>query len=393
MVTARKSSVSEGGASKRAPASRPNVMELDRSALRDNYRAIAGRLPPDIEIIPAIKADAYGFGAVEAARILSAEVGVNMLATGTFGDALAIRQAGLRVRILVYGGFRPDAVPELLDLDLTPTVYNLETARMVSLSARGVTRVHVEVDCGLRRLGVPFASAERFVVTISKLPNLEVEGLYTHVPFFDDRGVSRAAQQLERFDALVATLRRRGLTIPITQARASAALLSGLTDKCSAVSPGHLLFGLTPPAPTYADLTPYRSVVKAIKSQLIHVVRRETGGALRGENTPAGTGGYGHSGEEFGTIPLGLSDGYRPPGGNRTAHVLVNGMRAKVLSVSLEHTTISLDGIPAELGAPVTLVGTSGAETVSLDDAANSQDKSPLEVVLAFKGRITRLYV
>lgn len=365
----------------------PVWMELDLEALEANYHEIRRRIGRDVKLVASIKADGYGHGAVEVARRLT-RLGVYALATGSFADAVAIRQAGIDARILMFGGCTPEGVRELQRHSLIPTVHTMELARAASASGVAPAPVYIKVDCGLGRLGVPLALAEDFAKEVAALPNIVVEGLYTHLPFSDASGRDWARQRLAAFYELVATLAASGLEIPVTQALSSAGIIAGLKNHCSAVCPGHLLYGISPVLPDIADAAPFRPVLRSIKAQLIHV------GHHAGQWT-AGVGGYYplESGSTIGVVPLGLNDGYRNPAKGRTAAVLLRGRRVPVIGVSLEHTTIDLSAIehPA-VGEEVSVLGGAGTEAIGLPEMAESQGVRPIDVLMAFSRRLPRSY-
>ena len=198
-------------------STRPAWAEIDLAALAANYRELAGRLRPGVAVIASVKANAYGHGAVEVARVLSSE-GADWLATGTFEEAVAIREAGISTPILLFAGPSPAALADMLGRGFEPTVHDLASARAVSEAATAPASVWIEVDAGLGRLGVPIEEAEAFVRTVGGLPNVAVRGLYTHLPFVDGDGSDWAAARLPAFRELVGALTRAGLAPEITQA-------------------------------------------------------------------------------------------------------------------------------------------------------------------------------
>ena len=175
-------------------------------------------------------------------RTLAAE-GVERLATGSFEEAVAVREAGVGLPILMLPAALPSGIGHLLRHDLTPTVCDLDAARAVSAADGGPHALWVKVESGLGRLGVPLPEAPRFLRSLAELPNLAVEGIYTHLPFGDAEGREWVVERLRAFRALLDTLDRAGLLPPITQALSSAGILAGLDDGCSAVCPGHSLTG------------------------------------------------------------------------------------------------------------------------------------------------------
>jgi alanine racemase len=371
-----------------APAStRPVWAEVDLGALRGNYRALRRRLRPGVEVIASIKANAYGHGVVPVARALGAE-GVLALATGAFEDAVAVREAGVRTPIVLFGGPLPEAMTEVLRHDLTPTVYDLAGAEAVSGEAERPTPVWIEVDAGLGRLGVALEHAEGFVRDVAALPHVAVEGIYTHLPFVDADGLAWAADRLAAFRSLLGALERSGLAVDVTQALSSAGALAGLDDGCTAVCPGHVLYGLAPASPDVVGLSGFRRVLRAVKTRLIHVARH--GGARS-----AGVGGRTQlaPGSVTGVVPFGRYDGYRDARAGSAA-MLVRGRRVPVLGISLEHVTLDLTGVgDAAVGEEVVVVGKQQGQEIALEELAAWQGVGAVDVLLNLERRMPFRYL
>lgn len=349
----------------------PVWMELDLGALAGNTQEIRRRFGPDGKIIAAIKANAYGNSAVDVARTLG-DLGVYALATASFADALAVRQAGIDTRLVMFGGPLPAAMPDLLRHGLIPTVYNMELARTVSAAASAPTPVYVKVDTGMGRLGVPVERAKAFILDIAGLPNIVVEGVYTHASFYQAEDAELSRQRIAAFDALLADLAAAGLEVPVTQAIASSSLLAGITSTANAVCPGHLLYGVSSVAPGVGDMSGFRPVLREIGTRLIHV------------GQPAG-----QPGKTVGVVPLGLYQGYRNPMAGAPMAMLLRGRRVPVTGVSLEYTKLDLTGIEApELGEPVVVVGEQGGESIRLEDVGAWQGARAHEVLMAFDQRL-----
>jgi alanine racemase len=364
---------------------RPNLMTIDLAALDANLalvRRLAGR---GIAVVASVKANAYGHGIVEIARRL-AERKVEVLATGFFADAVAMREAGVRTPILMMGGALPAAMSEVLRLDLIPTVHNGELLEAVATAAPRRVPIYIKVDGGLGRLGVPLREAQAFVLAAARSPRIEVAGLYTHLPFADEAGRAWAADRMAKFDALVADLAKAGLAIPVTQARASSALLAGITDHCTAVSPGGMLYGLAPVAAGMADVSALRPAMSAITTRLIHV------SAAAADRTP----GYEsrHAARvtgATGVVPFGRLDGNRAPLAGSGAHMLIHGVKAPTLGVSLEHTVLDLSAVPrAAVGQEVVVLGASGNERIAVEDLARWQGAGVNDVLMSLNGRVAR---
>jgi len=355
---------------------------IDLAALEANYREVARRVGPDTKIIASVKANAYGHGAVACAERLS-RLGVYALATGDITEAIAIREAGIRTPLLMFGSYLPGQIPSLLAHDLIPTIYNLEAAMAAAAAGTGETPVYVKVDCGLGRLGVGLDRAAEFIRQIARLPGLRVSGIYTHLPFFDTTGRTRIAAGLAGFEALCASLASEGITPAITQALASAAVLTGLRDRSSAVCVGHLLYGLSPMADDHG-MSAFAPVLKEVGARLIHV-----GVHPKGHDVAIG-GLYGIANAmTTGVLPLGMQHGLRAAAPGQTAQASFRGRRVRVMSVSLEHTTLDLTGIDApRLGEPVHLLGGDGDLGIAIREVAAWQNRSALEVAMTFSERL-----
>lgn len=368
-----------------APSNRPTRplwAEIDLDALAHNL-AVVRRLAGSRRLIASVKANAYGHGAVAIAREL-ARLGVDALWTGSIDEALAIRAEGINARILLFGGYLPADIPDLLSKGLTPTVYDWDGALAVSKAAAAAAPVYVKVDSGLGRLGVPISDAEDMIRRMAELPDLAIEGIYTHLPFADAAGRDWALARSVEFQALLARLARANIAPAVTQVWASSGLLCGLPDACNALCVGHLLYGLSPVDDDVAPAQSLRRVIAAIRTRLVHVAHHAAGRDLAiGHH-------YGMKNARVtGVVPLGLGDGMRNAAPGQTISLLVNGRRAPVLGVSLEHTTLDLTDIgPTHVGDEAVLVGTSGGMTNSLGDLARWFGCGELEAAMAFSARL-----
>lgn len=359
----------------------PTFMKLDYPAIRSNLAALRRHLAAGVEIIPSLKANAYGHGVEAVAREL-AGCHVRMVSTGSLEDARALRRAGLPFEILMFAGPLPAGLAELLGLNLIPTVHTLEHAEAVSaFSAGRRSKVFIKIDCGHGRLGFPVQTALEIVEKIAKMPGIAIEGLYTHLPFSAPSGRAWAEAGIARFETLVRELRQRGIEIPITQARASAAIVTGLADSCSAVCPGGLLYGKSPLNEPFADQDLFRPVLRRVTSRLIQITTDLTGSRYK-DRVKGPTG----------VIPFGRAHGNRPAKAGAVSRVLVNGAAAPVLALSLEHCVIDLSNVPAPaLGDRVTIIGTDREQQISLLDVAEAQGVSESDVLMSLNGRIERL--
>jgi alanine racemase len=369
--------------SAREPIDQPLRLDLDLDALEHNLRLIQDLAGPGQQMIAAIKANAYGHGCIAIARHLES-LGVHSLATGSPAEARAIREAGVRLPILLLAATPPKELPLLAAAGLIPTVTSFEGAQALAASAHDRISIYIKVDIGLGRLGIPIDEAMTVIERIRALPHLRLEGLYTHAPFADETGRERAAARLQKFDALIANLRARGVNFAVTQARASSCVLAGLPDRCSAICVGHALYGLSPYVHGTRSVGNLRPVLKSLTTQLIQVVHH-------GQGADIGIAGL-YSIERaktIGVLAVGLGNGITRPAVDSDATVIVNGVRARILTVSLEHTTIELpDKVSAVVGDEVTLIGAQASERIDLESYSAWRHESPLQTLMHLSGRM-----
>ena len=358
-------------------------MHVDLRAIDHNLALVRRLSQPGKAIIASVKANAYGHGIVPVARRLAAG-GVEVLATGSFADAIAMRGAGIETPILMMGGALPAAVPELLRHGLMPTVHCQELAEAAAASPAPRARIYIKVDCGFGRLGVPLRDAHHFVMAVARMPRIEIAGLYTHLPFSDAAGRTWARERIARFDDLVAALARDGLVIPVTQASASAALLTGIADRCTAVSPGALLYGLAPIERGLTSLPDLQPVMASIRTRLIQV------SPTAADRTPGYEGRYASRVRSTtGVVPFGRVDGHRAPLQGSGSHMLIDGVKAPILGVSLEHTVLDLSDVPdPKVGGEVVVIGQSNGAHIALEDIAGWQGIGVNDVLMSFNGRV-----
>ena len=364
------------------------VYDLER--LRANLAAIRRCIGPEQECIAALKANAYGHGAVPVARALDGE-GLVAFMTGSFDEGCLLHAEGLQTPVVMFAGALPTGISDLVSAGLVPTVVDRGSADAAAQAAPpGQTvPVYVKVNAGLGRLGVPLDAAESFLDELAAMPGLEVQGFYTHLPFGDAHGRDWAEQRLAAFDAVLARLEERGRLPPVTQARASACAAAGLSDRANAVCVGHLLYGLSPFADdSLTDLSAYQPVLAEIGSRLTQVSEHPQGSDI------AIGGSYGlRHGRRTGVAPIGVAQGLvRPVPGSRP-QALVRGSRAPIIAVSLEHLVLDLTEVEgATVGDAVQLLGGDGDAAIGLDELAAWFGMTPLDTVMALSGRLTAHY-
>ncbi len=361
-----------------------NYAEIDLGALAHNLSYVQQLAGQDKQIIASIKANAYGHDVLLVAKALQ-EIGVDALATGSLDEARLLRTQGITLPILLFAFSTPRLTVQAAIEGYIPTLTNLKVATTVANALKKPAAVYLKVDVGLGRLGEPINTARHFVEEVVNLPNLRVDGIYTHVPFAQTSKSDWAERKLQSFDRFITDLGNAGYTFPLTQAMASCCLLAGFLDQSSAVCVGHALYGLSPfESDSGEGINHLKPVMKSVKSKLIHIAHHAKGSDI------AVGGLYGlERAHTVGVLPVGMAHGFcRPPG--KDIPVLVRGQKCRVLSVSLEHTTIDLSGIDgADTGDSVTLLGRDAEEIITLATLADAWGIQPLEVLMRLSGKLS----
>jgi alanine racemase len=347
---------------------RPLWADVDLGAITHNLALMRERAGRPVRIIAAIKANAYGHGVVAIATHLEA-CGVDGLATANLDDAVLARRAGVTIPIVIYGSALPGGLEVLVENDLTPSVWTPDALAAVTRLAAETGRtiaVHVKVDAGLGRIGVRLDEAAAFVREVIAAPGVLLEGIYTHLAFSGDEGAVWSRRRLAAYTAVIDEIEaEHGIEIEFTEAAASSILSAAFPDSLTTISPGHLLYGLSPLAGQSAEDLGFRKALTALRGRLIHVGQRRRGDDL----ARSGPGGA-TADSTTGVVLIGMDNGYRAPAGG-DAVMLCRGTRCPVLGVSAEYTVIDLTGVPgAVVGDVVTVIGEDGDEEIKVESLA-----------------------
>jgi alanine racemase len=376
---------------------------VDLAAVQANYRAIAAYLAGDAElnrarpdateapgILPVVKANAYGHGAVPVARALR-DAGAAWLAVADLEEGLELRDAGDRGRILVFGALSVSDVEGVFTHDLTPTVSSPGAARTLAAAARarGVRLAcHLKIDTGLNRLGFRHDNLGRTLPPVLADPALDVEGLFTHFATADDPEHALFETQRARFDEARATVARLGVRPRLIHAANSAACLRDSRTWGDLVRPGLLLYGLVPP-PLASTLTLVPAMT--LSSRVVAVK-----GVRSGEPIGYGARHVVGAPATLAVVPAGFADGLDRRLEGRGA-ALVRGRRAPIVgAVSMDMLTVDVTGIDAVgPGDEVVFLGAQGEASWQRIDAREMAawiGTIPYEVVCRLGARVKRRY-
>jgi alanine racemase len=359
---------------------RPTYVEVDLDRFVNNVDVVARSLPHGARLIPVLKADGYGHGAVELARRLTSDR-VAMIALSLLEEAIELRRAGISLPLLVLGPLASEQIPLALDNDLTIGVVSPEELAAVCAIARErEVAIHLKLDSGLGRMGIVESELGPVIEMIRAAKRLRVEAIYTHFANADDVSDPFTEIQIATYDRLLDTFRNAGINTPRHHFANSAAMLRGLVRPGDFARIGIALYG---PAPI------------TIATGTIEPVLRWRTEIMRLKELPAGHAvGYGttfHTSRpsRIATLPVGYADGYDRLLSNN-GEVVLRGRRAPVVGrVSMDLVTIDVTDIPeAAMGDEVVLLG----DGITADEMAERTQTISYEVFCRITARVPRLY-
>ena len=360
---------------------------VDMDALASNMDAI--REKAGVPIMAVVKADAYGHGAVQVARLLQDKCA--FFCVSSILEAMELRQAGLTKPILLLGYTPADAYPTAIREGIRPTIFRLEDALALSRTAQEAelpARFHFAVDTGMSRIGFQVTESDADTCAeIARLPGLYAEGLFSHFATADCADLTRAKAQAERFAAFDELLRKRGLSIPIRHLNNSAGLMNFKTPYEMARS-GIITYGLYPSDEVDPGLLSLRPALQWL-SRVSHVKTLPAGREISYGGTYVTK-----ADTVVATIPVGYADGYRRNLSGRF-HVLIRGQKAPILGrICMDQMMVDVTAIPGvTVGDQVTLIGTDGGETITVEEIAARADSFNYEFVCGISRRVPRLYM
>jgi alanine racemase len=366
---------------------------VSREQIARNFRNVCSVVGPHVEVAGVVKADAYGHGALEVARVLLAE-GARWLAVSSVDEGVQLRAGGIHgARILVMGGFLPYEGEAVVEFDLTPAVHSLAQIRDVdrlSVTSGKPVPYHLKIDSGMGRLGTR-ASAAEILATLADTRHARLEGLMTHFASAADYTSAQTTTQLAYFHGIYEALRAAGIAVPHLHTSSTNAIGYGRTGAAhTLVRAGHALYGYVSPArgnapPRLLDVKP----ALTWKAKLLAVKELPEGALV----------GYGGSFRaprdmRIGILAVGYADGIFHRLSNR-GKVIADGKLTAILgTVSMDLTTIDLSHTTAlAAGDEVTLLGTEGECSLDALQIAKVAGTISYNILCSISARVRRVYV
>ena len=369
---------------------RPVWAEINLDNLAHNMREVKRSVKKGTLITAVVKANAYGHGSVKAAKIFL-ENGADRLAVATLSEAIELRKANIDVPILILGYTPVSQFDLAIKYNITQAIYNLESAKAFSKAAIDLNKegnIHIKIDSGMGRIGfLPQDKSIDDIMEISKLPNIKVEGIFTHFAKADETDKTYTTSQYDRFMYIVNELEKRGLSIPVKHVSNSAAIIDIPDYNLNMVRAGIMLYGYYPSNEVNKDRVKLLPAM-SLKAKVSNV-----------KTVPKGTGiSYGlifvtERESKIATIPIGYADGFTRMLSSKT-EAYMKGKRVSVVGrICMDQCMIDVTEIDdVNIGDEVVLFGyEEGA--LSADDIAKRLNTISYEVLCMVGRRVPRIYV
>jgi len=369
---------------------RPVWAEVDLGRIEHNVKQIKN-LCENKKIYGVVKADAYGHGALDIVQVLL-KSGVTDLAVALITEALEIIKSGINVPILILGFTPLPFAEDILNNNIEQTVYDLEYAKKLSEIAQEknkTAKIHIAVDTGMGRIGfLPNEKGMEAVRQISKLPNINIEGIFTHFSTADEADKTYSLEQLAKFNKFVDDLENEGIKINIKHASNSAGIMDLPEAHFNAVRPGIIMYGYYPSNEVIKERLDLKPAL-TLKTSVVHVKTLPKDMYIS----------YGRKYKTdkervIATLPIGYADGYTRALSNK-GKVIVNGKLASIVgAVCMDQCMIDVTDIEnVETGDEVIILGEEGDLRFNADDLAELLDTINYEIICMIGRRVPRVYI
>lgn len=366
------------------------VVSLD--AIVHNFAEMKKNIAKGTKIVAVIKADGYGHGAEAIARLIEDYDYIWGFAVATPEEALQLRTFGVKKPILILGIVFEEYFTQMIAKEIRLTVCTYEMAQKLSEEAQRQGRdvhIHIGLDTGMSRIG--FADRQESVEEIKKisqLPNLKIEGMFTHFARADETDRSPAIDQLNRYLNFAKLLEDAGIQIPMKHCSNSAGIIRVPEANLNAVRAGITIYGIYPSNEVERDIVKLIPAME-LKSHISHIKTVEPGAAFS-------YGGTFTAKKEMkvATIPVGYADGY-PRSLSNKGWVLIHGKKAPILGrVCMDQFMVDITKIPdAKAGDEVTLIGKDGKEFISIEKFGDLSGRFSYEFACDISKRVPRVYI
>ncbi|MBV6623779.1 MAG: alanine racemase [Rivularia sp. (in: Bacteria)] len=367
-------------------------VEINLAALSNNIVEIRKLLQPQTQFMAVVKADAYGHGAVSVARA-ALNSGANCLGVATVPEGIQLREAGIKVPILILGATNtPEQVQAIVKNQLEPTICSAKQALIYSdvletINFDSTLSVHLKIDTGMSRLGTDWQDCGEFVQLVASLPHLSIGSVYSHLATADNPDATVMNQQHQRFDSAIATIKNTGIEILCLHLANSAGTLSHNSLHYDMVRVGLAIYGFYPSAHLQdtVDLQP----VLQVKARITHVKTIEKGTGVS----------YGHKfiasqKMRVAVVGIGYADGI-PRNLSNNMQVLLRGVKVpQIGAITMDQIMLDVSSISdVQENEIVTILGSEGKEKITAEDWADKLNTISWEILCSFKHRLPRINI
>ena len=370
-------------------------VEIDLNIFRNNLKLIRRHIYGNVKMLAVIKADGYGHGALQLAKVCQDEQ-IDFLAVACVKEGIELRKEGITLPVLILSYIDKSEYSDLIDYNLIPTVYDEETAVELNSLIRNMCgenskiKIHLKIDTGMTRLGFSafdVSDTVEKIKRISKLSNVQIDGIFTHYADSDNIDTEYCSHQFSRFTRLIQNLEKNDIYIPNKHTCNSAGVITEYDKYLDMVRCGIMIYGcypekhlemsmpgLLPPLSWKARLANVRNIEEEI------------------------TVSYGRTytarpGMKIGVVSVGYADGYSRLLSNNF-HCIVNGKKVPITGrVCMDQLMVDLTDVPdAQKGDIVTLIGSDGDLTISATDMADAVGTISYEILCGISKRVERIY-
>lgn len=363
--------------------------KVDLDAIKWNISKVQEKVGKDVMVMAIIKADGYGHGALPIAHALN-KIGVDRFGVAFAEEGMMLRKGGIKNPILLLGYSHESQYETIIQYDLTPAVFTYETALGLSKAAQAkgkTVTIHIKLDTGMNRIGfLPCEESLMEIEKIAKLPNLYLEGLFTHMAKADETDKKTARKQMDIYLDFVNKLEERGISILVKHVANSASILDLSDFKLDMVRSGIMTYGLYPSQEVSMD----EIVLRPAMEWKTHIVNLK-------EIQPGDGVSYGHlyiakEPRKIATLPVGYADGY-PRTLSNQGRVLIRGQYAPIVGrVCMDQMMVDVTDIKdVKLLDEVTLMGRDGDNFISAEELGDLSGRFNYELVCDVSKRVPRV--
>lgn len=364
--------------------------QINKNSILENIKKIKGSLDKNVKLMPVIKADAYGHGALEVAKLLVPYA--DFFAVAVIEEALQIKEEGIKTPLLILGYVNSESYSDIVENDIRIPIFTYKAAQELSeiaISKNKIAKIHIAVDTGMNRIGFPISEESlNTIKDISMLPNIEIEGIFTHFATADENDSTFMLLQNELFAEFSEKLEKNGVFIPVKHISNSAAIIRGKNLNYNMVRSGIITYGLYPSN----EMDCANLILEPSLELISHVVYVKT--IEKGDTVSYGRTYTAEKKTKVATIPVGYADGY-PRLLSNSGRVIINGKYAPVIGrVCMDQFMVDVTDIDdVKEGNRVTLIGKQGELFISADEIAQLAQTINYEIICGIGKRVPRIYI